>query len=660
MKRICFLLCFLAAAALQAKKLVVSAPGTLGSLIGNRTHTITSLTIEGTLNSADLRVLRDMMGRDFQGRKTAGRLTRLNMSKVSFQPGGEPYMLKNVEQYITGSHTIPSFLFRECIIEELSLPERTDTLSTGALEYSQLRSIRIPEGATVMAWNFNALPNLRTIIFPKFVKSVERPNFSNCPQLKELNIGDAGYISSNLFVNMPALESITFGAIAHIDGWYTMSKCPRLKTVTFRGPVLHTGGPIMFADCPELENVTFDGPVYWNYIGNPENCPKLKRYVTNDWVFDSPIENAEMRLPQTPKAVIDADIAKFGKVYDQFRKMESWHKFAGHVAKGLYPATQFAKAGLMDKAGKELKEAVAEGVYRGYRKMAEDSSLYLLWKPAAKKNKDIADALALLKKESSYLWVLQQSSPYVRDNNARPDFTYQMRNDSNLQQIRAYFNLDSIAGDGDEISRIKNLMYWLHNEIPHNGSDGYPDNTPHDAISLHKACKAMKRGLNCRGLAQVLSQCYLAMGIPARFLSCQPRLFDQDNDCHVIDMVWSKSLNKWIWIDPSFAAYVTDENGLLLHPGEVRERLIKGLPLVLNEDANWNNKVKQTKEDYLEDYMAKNLYLFSSHLTNGYSNENGKSYQDDMYVTLAPTGFKDATTFPGYTNDDVYFWQAPK
>lgn len=40
-------------------------------------------------------------------------------------------------------------------------------------------------------------------------------------------------------------------------------------------------------------------------------------------------------------------------------------------------------------------------------------------------------------------------------------------NDSNLVQLRKHFNLDSIAGSGDEISKIKNLLYWVHNIVPH-------------------------------------------------------------------------------------------------------------------------------------------------------------------------------------------------
>ena len=46
-----------------------------------------------------------------------------------------------------------------------------------------------------------------------------------------------------------------------------------------------------------------------------------------------------------------------------------------------------------------------------------------------------------------------------------------------------------------------------------------------------------------------------------------------------------------------------DEKGNLLSIQEVREHLRKGLPLVLNKEANWNNKEQTTKEDYLDNYM---------------------------------------------------------
>jgi len=42
---------------------------------------------------------------------------------------------------------------------------------------------------------------------------------------------------------------------------------------------------------------------------------------------------------------------------------------------------------------------------------------------------------------------------------------------------------------------------------------------------------------------------------------------------------------------------------------EVRERIIEDKPLVINNEGNWNNKNPVVKEEYLFNYMAKNLYI---------------------------------------------------
>ena len=59
---------------------------------------------------------------------------------------------------------------------------------------------------------------------------------------------------------------------------------------------------------------------------------------------------------------------------------------------------------------------------------------------------------------------------------------------------------------------------------------------------------------------------------------------------------------------PTNNGLVMDENGIMLSVQEVRERLRDGSPVILNEEANWNNQQKITKEYYLDSYMAKNLY----------------------------------------------------
>lgn len=61
-----------------------------------------------------------------------------------------------------------------------------------------------------------------------------------------------------------------------------------------------------------------------------------------------------------------------------------------------------------------------------------------------------------------------------------------------------------------------------------------------------------------------------------------------------------------------FYAYVMDGKRKFGGIQEVRGRLVNGHALVLNADANWNRENLQTKEDYLENYMAK-TYIACKH-----------------------------------------------
>ncbi len=249
-----------------------------------------------------------------------------------------------------------------------------------------------------------------------------------------------------------------------------------------------------------------------------------------------------------------------------------------------------------------------------------------------RKEKKYLEVMAKMRLDSDYLYILQHAERY---------------------------NLDSIAGSGDEISKIKNLLYWVHNIVPHDGNSRNPEER--NTIAMVELCKKENRGVNCRMMAQMLNECYLAMGFKSRFITCMPKVMI--NDCHVINAVYSNTLNKWLWMDPTFNAYVTDEKGNLLGIGEVRERLRNNQPVVLNEDANWNNKNKQTKEYYLDYYMAKNLYYVTCPLQSEYNAETnypGKKWP--MYISLVPEGYS-SNGKPGATaydsHNDSYFWQSP-
>ena len=264
-------------------------------------------------------------------------------------------------------------------------------------------------------------------------------------------------------------------------------------------------------------------------------------------------------------------------------------------------------------------------------------------------------------KQFDKLVILQNSNGYQKENNdSLPKFTYQSAENNNLQQVRNFFNLDSIAGNGDEISKIINLMMWVHDNIGHHNSYALCEFT---SIDIYNYSKSNGKGVNCRHLAITLNEMYLSIGLKSRYVTCMPK-DKNDQDCHVINCVWVDSLQKWIWIDPSFAAFVKDENGVFLSISEVRERLIDGRPLILNEDANYTKAEPTTKEWYLDYYMAKNLYWFNCVDFSRFNAESRYRYIENKYVALLPLGFEidvpQGVINPKYvTHDPGYFWQKP-
>jgi hypothetical protein len=116
----------------------------------------------------------------------------------------------------------------------------------------------------------------------------------------------------------------------------------------------------------------------------------------------------------------------------------------------------------------------------------------------------------------NYLIILKRASKYSNaDNGQLPKFTYQSSNDSPLVALRKNFNLDSIAGFGNEVSRLINLLHWVHNTVSHDGQheSGIVNINANEIIT---AATTKHIGVSCGELATTLNDCYLAMGWKSR------------------------------------------------------------------------------------------------------------------------------------------------
>ena len=67
--------------------------GTLPSKISaSEKNLITNLKIVGKINGTDLKFIREMAGRDFNGEKTDGKLSILDLSEAKFVEGGDAFV----------------------------------------------------------------------------------------------------------------------------------------------------------------------------------------------------------------------------------------------------------------------------------------------------------------------------------------------------------------------------------------------------------------------------------------------------------------------------------------------------------------------------------------------------------------------------------------
>lgn len=244
-----------------------------------------------------------------------------------------------------------------------------------------------------------------------------------------------------------------------------------------------------------------------------------------------------------------------------------------------------------------------------------------------------------------------------------PRFAYAAPDDSALAALRARWPLDSVAGTGNEFARIRNLMHWVHVTVRHDGTRDNP--AAMESQALLAACADGRTTCNCRGLATILNDVYLAMGFPSRHLTCLP-WDEKDPDCHVVNMVWSRERGKWLYMDPTHDAWFVDAQGRPLSPREIREALRRGDPLACPSPPNWNGSPMSVA--WYRNYMTKNFFRFACPAESRFGYEQRARPIRELH--LDPAGFQPEKLGRGFlpvrgvveewhSGDAEAFWAPP-
>ena len=126
--------------------------GTLPDRIeSSKKYKITNLKIIGEINGTDLKMIRDMAGRNSRGDFTDGKLSVLDLSEAKIVEGGDSYFTGyDNNNYYTSNDVIGSFAFEGCSgLTSLTLPAGITKIGSYAFAYcSGLTSLTLPDGIT--------------------------------------------------------------------------------------------------------------------------------------------------------------------------------------------------------------------------------------------------------------------------------------------------------------------------------------------------------------------------------------------------------------------------------------------------------------------------------------------------------------------------------
>ena len=135
--------------------------GTLSEKIAyNKRYKITNLKIIGDINGTDLRMIREMAGRDVNGRGTDGMLAVLDLSDAKVVDGGDNYYdnYDNNWHYNTFNNEIGDFAFLDCSgLTSLTLPSGVAEIGSCAF--------RDCSGLTSIYVYAEKLPNMENDVF---------------------------------------------------------------------------------------------------------------------------------------------------------------------------------------------------------------------------------------------------------------------------------------------------------------------------------------------------------------------------------------------------------------------------------------------------------------------------------------------------------------
>ena len=230
-------------------------------------YNITKLKVSGYLNGDDIRLLREMAGRDYSGNETEGKLVDLDMTDAVIMDGGYYF-----SGYTCKKHEIGEGFFSDTKLKNIILP--VTIKSIGRFPFSgchSLTSIIIPEGVTCIGqYAFSQCSSLTSIVLPSGIREISFGAFYECSSLTSIKIPDGvTTIGGSAFVRCSSLTDIKIPDGVTCIGESAFQQCSSLTSIVLPSGIREISFAT-FQQCSSLADIKIPDGV--TSIGNDAFC----------------------------------------------------------------------------------------------------------------------------------------------------------------------------------------------------------------------------------------------------------------------------------------------------------------------------------------------------------------------------------------------------
>ena len=211
----------------------VQTAGSLSSLIEeSQKNQITDLTVTGNLDGTDIRFIREMAGRDSDGKETEGILATLNLAGATIVSGGD-YYYKEYFEYKTSDNEIGENMFINCNLSSIVMPDNITVIGTGAFKGCvNLVSVSIPEKVTnIKSSAFEGCSQLESVVFPQNITELGGQSFKGCKALKTFTFPKVTSLADEILSGCDALVSVTIPETVKAVASLVFAGCMKLAEI---------------------------------------------------------------------------------------------------------------------------------------------------------------------------------------------------------------------------------------------------------------------------------------------------------------------------------------------------------------------------------------------------------------------------------------------